>query len=133
MSEDFQRGDGSLSSANSGVDASSPPSASPEPAPRASGYERHAPDVVKEDFVVVNERGMHLRAAAKLALLASRFECHLVLERDGVTATARSVMELLLLRAARGTTIAVTVSGKDARACVTAIGDLISRGFEDVG
>jgi phosphocarrier protein len=87
------------------------------------------PEEVHKRFTIVNERGMHLRAAAKLALVTSRFACAVVFKRGKVTATARSVMELLVLRASRGTTIEVVASGVDAPACLAAIGDLVANGF----
>jgi len=84
-------------------------------------------------FHIVNERGLHLRAAAKLALVVSRFSSEVVIERQGRTATGRSLLELLLLCAAQGTSVDVIASGADASECVAAIGELIARGFDESG
>ncbi|MGD0528555.1 MAG: HPr family phosphocarrier protein [Polyangiaceae bacterium] len=91
------------------------------------------PTRVTAQFTIVNGRGLHVRAAAKLVLVASRFPCDVVVRHDGVSATAKSVMEMLLLRAFRGTTVEVVASGQGARDCVNAIGELVRGGFGDPG
>lgn len=86
---------------------------------------------VTERFRIVNEQGLHLRAAAKLALVVSSFSSQVLFAREGRTARAKSVMEMLILGASKGTSVEVIASGADARECVAAIGDLIARGFKD--
>jgi phosphocarrier protein HPr len=109
------------------------------PAGHQGGGRRHGagelsdPTRVTAQFTIVNGRGLHVRAAAKLVLVASRFPCDVVVRRDGVSATAKSVMEILLLRAFRGTTVEVVAAGHGARDCVDAIGELVRGGFGDPG
>ena len=80
-------------------------------------------------FEIVNELGMHARAAAKLVQLASQYECKVELEKDGQTADAKSVMGVLLLCGHRGSKINVSALGPDADAAVNAIGALIANRF----
>ena len=54
---------------------------------------------------------------------------HVTVTRSGETVGGRSIMGLLTLGAAQGTTIAVTASGADAEACMTAIDDLLANKF----
>ncbi len=86
--------------------------------------------VAEGAFEIVNERGLHARAATKLVQLASRFSCDVMLfgpEADGVN--AKSVMGVLLLCGAKGTVVRVRAEGSGARECVDAIGTLIAQRF----
>lgn len=81
-------------------------------------------------FTIVNERGLHARAATKLVQLAGRFPCEIALEGpDGQVANAKSVMGVLLLCGSRGTVIHVSARGEQAAAAVAAIGALIADRF----
>ena len=64
--------------------------------------------VVRRTLEVVNERGLHARAATKLVHLASRFDAEVTLEKDGQRANAKSVMGVLLLCGSMGTQVDVT-------------------------
>lgn len=82
---------------------------------------------------VVNQLGMHARAAAKFVHLASRFEARITVGRQGRDMDGKSIMGLLLLAAARGTTITIAADGADEVAAVDALSDLVNSGFgEDV-
>ncbi|MBX3271982.1 MAG: HPr family phosphocarrier protein [Sandaracinaceae bacterium] len=80
-------------------------------------------------FEIVNERGLHARAATKLVQLASRFVAEVELEKDGQRANAKSVMGVLLLCGAKGTHVTVCADGPDADAAVAGIGELIASRF----
>lgn len=80
-------------------------------------------------FEIVNELGLHARAATKLVKLASTFAADVILEKDGQEANAKSVMGVLLLCGQRGTQITVRATGAQAAQCVDAIGDLIASRF----
>lgn len=82
------------------------------------------------EYEIVNERGLHARAATKLVQLANRYRAEVTLagpEADGVN--AKSVMGVLLLCGAKGTRVRVTAEGPDADAVVRAIGELIAQRF----
>jgi phosphocarrier protein len=78
---------------------------------------------------VVNQLGMHARAAAKFVHLATRFESRVHVARDGREMDGKSIMGILLLAAARGTTIAISADGADERAAVEALAALVEGGF----
>ena len=87
-------------------------------------------DVAEAAFEIINERGLHARAATKLVQVASRYPCEVTLfgeEADGVN--AKSVMGVLLLCGAKGTTVRVRAQGVGATECVEAIGHLIAQRF----
>lgn len=80
-------------------------------------------------FEIVNDRGLHARAATKLVQLASSFSAEVELEKDGQRANAKSVMGVLLLCGAKGTRVSVIADGEDAAQAVDAIGALIAARF----
>jgi phosphocarrier protein len=83
--------------------------------------------------VVVNQLGMHARAAAKFVHLATRFEAQIKVTRDSREMDGKSIMGLLLLAAARGTSITITASGVDEAEAIAALSALVESGFgEDV-
>ena len=51
---------------------------------------------------IANQRGLHARAAAKFAQVASEFEAEIKVSRAGQTVSARSIMGLMMLGAAIG-------------------------------
>ena len=80
-------------------------------------------------FKIVNDLGLHARAATKLVQLAARFPCDVVVSNGGQNANAKSVMGVLLLCGSKGTVVEVTASGARAQECVEAIGALIAERF----
>ena len=80
-------------------------------------------------FEIINNKGLHVRAATLLAQKAAAFESTISVEHVGERANAKSVMNLLLLTAPVGATVHVIASGSDAEAAVAAIGELILSGF----
>ena len=82
---------------------------------------------------VVNQLGMHARAAAKFVHLATRFQATVLVTRDARQMDGKSIMGILLLAAARGTTLTISADGSDEEDAVEALTSLIASGFgEDV-
>lgn len=80
-------------------------------------------------FEIINELGLHARAATKLVQLAGRFAAEVELENQGQVANAKSVMGVLLLCGAKGAQVVVRARGPDALAAVSGLGDLIAQRF----
>lgn len=80
-------------------------------------------------FLIVNDLGLHARAATKLVQLASKYPCDVEISREGQVANAKSVMGVLLLCGAKGTTVDLRATGDGAADCVKAIGELIASRF----
>ena len=78
---------------------------------------------------VVNQLGLHARAAAKFVHLATRFESQIRVIRDAKVMDGKSIMGILLLAAARGTAITVEAAGVDEQAAVDALAQLVESGF----
>lgn len=84
---------------------------------------------------IVNRKGLHARASAKLARLVTTFDARVFLIHEGETGDARSIMDLLMLAAHTGCEVEIKAAGRDAREAVDAVIALIEDGFgeEDSG
>lgn len=80
-------------------------------------------------FKIINQLGLHARAATKLVQLAAKYPCDVEVARGDQTANGKSVMGVLLLCGSKGTVIDVRAKGDRADECVKAIGDLIENKF----
>ena len=78
---------------------------------------------------VVNQLGMHARAAAKFVHLATRYAAQIRVGRDAREVDGKSIMGVLLLAAARGSTIRISAEGADELEAVTALAALVQGGF----
>jgi phosphocarrier protein HPr len=81
------------------------------------------------DVTVTNQLGMHARAAARFVQLATRFDSQIQVRRDAKIMDGKSIMGILLLAAARGTTITISAEGKDEADAVSALCRLVESGF----
>lgn len=85
------------------------------------------------EVTIRNTRGLHARAAAKLANIVAGFDADVSVYKDGRTANGGSIMALLTLGAAQGTTIIVETNGPDAEEALEAIVSLVEAGFHEDG
>ncbi len=90
-------------------------------------------DVIQRTMRIVNEKGLHARASAKLVEVVEGFDASAEVSKDGLSAGGDSIMGLLMLAASKGTSIEVETSGPDAEALAEAIealvGDKFGEGF----
>jgi phosphocarrier protein len=85
--------------------------------------------VIEQEFIIANELGLHARAATRLVQTASRFSSEVTIEKDGQRVNGKSIMGVLMLVAAKGTTIRIQSKGEDAREVMDALGQLIQNKF----
>ena len=89
--------------------------------------------MLSRNVIVVNQLGMHARAAAKFVHLATRYQAQIRVLRDSREVDGKSIMGILLLAASRGTTITISADGSDERDAIEALAALVASGFgEDV-
>jgi phosphocarrier protein len=79
--------------------------------------------------IVSNALGLHARAAAKFVHLATRFGSQIRVARDARVMDGKSIMGILMLAAARGTTITISAEGPDEDAAIDALSHLVESGF----
>ena len=85
--------------------------------------------MTSQEVTVVNQLGMHARAAAKFVHLATRYEARVKVARDRREMDGKSIMGILLLAAARGSTITIWADGADEKDAVAALVALVQGGF----
>lgn len=85
--------------------------------------------MTSQAVTVVNQLGMHARAAAKFVHLATRYESRVKVARDRREMDGKSIMGILLLAAARGSTITISADGADEQDAVAALVALVQSGF----
>ncbi|MCC6162544.1 MAG: HPr family phosphocarrier protein [Acidobacteria bacterium] len=88
--------------------------------------------MVTREVTIVNPLGLHARAAARFVRLASRFGSTVRVARGQRELDGKSILGLLLLGAARGSTIVIRTEGDDAEAAAEALATLVADGFGEV-
>ena len=83
------------------------------------------------EVAIENPLGLHARAAAKFVHTAGRFTAHVRVARGGREMDGKSIMGLLLLGAAKGSTITITTDGVDEVDAIDALCALVKRGFDE--
>ena len=86
-------------------------------------------DEIQVHLKIVNEKGLHARASAKLVEVVEGFDAEATVMREGLDASGDSIMGLLMLAASKGTTIEVRTSGPEAQALSQALTDLVADRF----
>lgn len=87
--------------------------------------------VLRRTLKIVNSRGLHARAAAKLVALAERYSACLNVSRAGQSVPACSIMGLMMLGAGQGSEVTLDAEGWDAREALDALAGLIEAGFHE--
>ena len=80
---------------------------------------------------IVNQRGLHARAAAKFVKMASTFDADVVVSKDGVEVSGQSIMGLMMLAATPGSEIELRAQGPAGAAVVKALAALVAAGFHE--
>lgn len=84
---------------------------------------------VLRSLEIINEKGLHARASAKLVEVVEAFDAQAEVSKDGLSAAGDSIMGLLMLAASKGTTIEVETSGAEADKLAQAIDALVADKF----
>ena len=80
---------------------------------------------------VINPMGIHMRPADLLSRAAGRFECEIIIEKDGQAIDCKSIMSILTLGARQGTQLSLRASGIDAQAAMDTLCELFEQGFDE--
>ena len=82
-------------------------------------------------FEIRNQYGIHARPAAMMVKAASRFNCDITVEKEGLSVSGKSIMGLMTLEAGRGTKLRVTAEGADHAEAIIHLQDLFDRKFDE--
>lgn len=85
--------------------------------------------MIKQDIIIINKLGLHARASTKLTQTASQFAADIFIERNGRKVNAKSIMGVMMLAAAKGSTVTFEASGADEVAAIVALEALINDYF----
>ena len=85
--------------------------------------------MITKQAKIINKLGLHARAAAKLVTLASSFKSDIQLGLNGKQINGKSIMGVMMLAAAQGFTVDLTVSGEDEEQAIEALLELINSRF----
>lgn len=83
----------------------------------------------ERNYEIINALGLHARASALLVQTAQKFKSEVTIGKDAINVNGKSIMGLLMLAAAKGSTIMVRTEGDDAADAMEAIGELVRNGF----
>jgi len=87
--------------------------------------------VPQRRVTVVNDLGLHARAAAKFVKLAARFSASVTVAKDGQQVSGSSILGLMMLAAGPGDEIEISADGSDAEAALEALTALVTDRFEE--
>ena len=82
-----------------------------------------------KQFSINNTLGIHARPAGLFAQTASKFNAHIVVEKNGVAVDGKSIMEVMMLGAGQGSSITIKAKGEDADLALDALEKLIEGKF----
>lgn len=85
--------------------------------------------MIRKSLKIINEKGLHARASAKLVEVVEEFDATAEVSRDGLCASGDSIMGLLMLAASKGTVIDIVTDGPDAQALADALEALVADRF----
>ncbi len=83
------------------------------------------------ELAIINQRGLHARASAKFVKCAESFNADITVSRDGMSVPATSIMGLMMLGAAMGTSISVVAKGPEAHKALQALAQLVASKFDE--
>ena len=85
--------------------------------------------MMKKEIEIVNKLGLHARASAKLTQTANKFQSEVWVTRNGRRVNAKSIMGVMMLAAAKGSTVEMETSGEDEADAMAALEALIADKF----
>lgn len=86
-------------------------------------------DTISVELEIQNKKGLHARAAAAFVKTIEDMDVSITVERIGQTVSGNSIMGLMMLAASKGTTIKVNATGKEAKAAIEKLQELVNSKF----
>ena len=85
--------------------------------------------MIEQPITISNKLGLHARASAKLSKLAGSFPCEVWLVRGSRRVNAKSIMGVMMLAAAKGSTVTLETEGEQESEALQALLDLVNDKF----
>lgn len=83
--------------------------------------------MITKEFTITAEVGLHARPATKLVQEASRYSSHIDLQHDSKTVNVKSIMGVMSLGLAQGTTFSIMIDGHDEKEAMEGIESLFTK------
>ena len=87
--------------------------------------------MLQREVEIINKLGLHARASAKLTQVAGGFQADVWLSRNGRRVNAKSIMGVMMLAAAKGSTVVVETDGPDEQEAMQAVQTLVANKFDE--
>ena len=87
--------------------------------------------MLQREVEIINKLGLHARASAKLTQVAGGFQADVWLSRNGKRVNAKSIMGVMMLAAAKGSTILIETDGADEQEAMQALEKLVANRFDE--
>ena len=85
----------------------------------------------RKQVEIINKLGMHARAAAKFVTLAQTYSADIQIAKNGQQVNGKSIMGVMMLAAAKGSTIELVIDGEDESQAMQALTHLINNRFDE--
>jgi phosphocarrier protein len=89
-------------------------------------------NTLSKEVLIINDLGLHARAAAKLAEIARDAESDVWIVRENETVDAKSIIDILFVAAAKGTRITIKMGSTNDIDVLNRMVDLVERGFGEM-
>jgi phosphocarrier protein HPr len=83
----------------------------------------------EKELLIENKLGLHARAAAQIVKTASAYASKIVLEKDGLEVDGKSIMGIMMLAAAKGSSVTVQARGEDEEQAIAGLEQLFKDKF----
>ena len=87
--------------------------------------------MAQKELTIQNKLGIHARPAAQFVKTASHFASEIRVEKDGEEVDGKSIMEVMMLAATKGTELLITAEGDDADSALQELKKLVASGFDE--
>lgn len=85
--------------------------------------------MIEKEIEIINELGLHARAAAKLVSTAGQYSSEIFLSKGSQKINCKSIMGVMMLAASKGTLVTLHADGEDAQEAINGITELINNRF----
>ena len=85
--------------------------------------------MMKKELLIRNKLGLHARAAAQIVKSASAYSSKISFIKNGLEVDGKSIMGIMMLAAARGSTVMLHVNGEDEERAVEGMEKLFNDKF----
>jgi phosphocarrier protein HPr len=83
----------------------------------------------EKELLIENKLGLHARAAAQIVKTASAYSSSIMLSKDGLEVDGKSIMGIMMLAAAKGSSVLLVAQGEDEGQAVEGLQKLFKEKF----